>query len=158
MTRKTRVIIFSAILTLTCRIDYLYAENYILCSSESLESIDSPSLTGNPYKFWDNGSTLNVYFLDGDDIFIKKVSDIANEWTQYANLKFAFHLPNNEPSQSHIRITFKGGLYQSCVGKSSLYCRGQYSETMQLGNNLKQQDDSEIKRVVLHEFGHAIGL
>lgn len=101
------------------------------------------SLTG---KQWPNGSTISIRFMDGTESQHDLVRQHAPEWTEHANLKFEF---TDDPT-AVIRITFNAddGAW-SYVGTDNLNIPI-HAATMNLG----WQD----KGVILHEFGHMIGL
>ena len=121
------------------------------------------SLVGYENLKWDNGSTINVYFLDkGENDIQKKVTEYAVEWTKYANLAFKFYdaskyKEHELPDSAHIRITFYGDGYSSAIGKNSLNRQRNPEDSMCL-NRLWELEEDQIRRKVLHEFGHAIGL
>ncbi|HVQ75944.1 MAG TPA: M12 family metallopeptidase [Candidatus Binatia bacterium] len=96
-------------------------------------------------KLWMNGSTLRVRFVDGTPAQQETVRQFAPRWTDHANLHFEFgHAPDAE-----IRIAFADDGAWSYVGTDA---RGipAHEPTMNFG----WLDEA----VVLHEFGHAIGL
>lgn len=97
-------------------------------------------------KQWLNGSTITIRFLDGDQQQKDMVKDVAPEWTNHANLQFAF---TDDPS-AKIRVTFDSndGAW-SYVGTDNLGIP-LHAATLNLG----WQDEG----VILHEFGHMIGL
>lgn len=103
---------------------------------------------------WKPGDVLRVKFLGGDLKLQSRVEATAKEWMEYANIQFAF----NVPGASEIRIAFKpdDGSW-SYVGKTCLRVRNN-RPTMNLGWLTATMDRSEFRRVVLHEFGHALGL
>ncbi|MCX5741281.1 MAG: M12 family metallopeptidase [Proteobacteria bacterium] len=105
---------------------------------------------------WEPGSTLNVAFLDGKPAWRLKVAEVAREWEQYANIRFAFE-PPVEVGKADIRISFKGGGYWSAIGSNGVYRPGD-KPTMNFHCPLMAQGDREIHRVVMHEFGHSLGL
>ncbi len=97
-------------------------------------------------KQWPNGSTIQVAFKGGDSGQRDMVRQIAPEWCEHANLRFEFV---TSPSAT-IRISFDAddGAW-SYVGIDNL--------DIPVGAatlNLGWQDRS----VILHEFGHMIGL
>jgi hypothetical protein len=107
-------------------------------------------------KLWRPGRTLRVTFLDGSPGAQEKVERYAREWTRYANLSFDFgrHL-NGE-----IRISFLQPGSWSAVGTDALleefFPNGQ--PTMNFGWLTLDTPEEEVSAVVLHEFGHALGM
>lgn len=107
-------------------------------------------------KKWGNGRTLRVRFLDGNQIIQEKVKRYGTIWSRYANIKFVF---GNDPD-AEIRISFQHpeGGYWSYVGTDNLAVP-KNEATMNFGGFLKNKEQEiEIYSVVLHEFGHCIGL
>ena len=106
-------------------------------------------------RFWQAGSTLRVCFLEGDPAVHKRVQPIVEEWSQYANIKFQFV---NDPN-AEIRVSFdkRTGSW-SYVGVDSTLPWLKGKPTLNLGWLKPTTAKTEYKRVVLHEFGHALGL
>lgn len=103
-------------------------------------------------KKWQVGRTLRVRFLDGHPIIHTKIAAIAQQWTQYANIKLVF---GNDPD-AEIRISCRPGGSWSRLGTDAL--SGSKNEpTMNYGWLKPDSSDQEYMRVVLHEFGHALG-
>jgi len=104
-----------------------------------------------------NRTTLTVSFLDGEPDVQKKVMEHAKEWTRAAwgpaGLTFDFR--KDQPTD--IRISFKYDGSWSVIG-STAETIPQDQPTMNYGWLTPDTDDDEYRRVVLHEFGHAIGL
>ncbi|MEE4243861.1 MAG: hypothetical protein V2I33_00530, partial [Kangiellaceae bacterium] len=104
-------------------------------------------------RIWPNGSTLNVWFLDGDKNSQHTVETYAKEWTQYANIQLVFF--TTRPNISHIRVSFRG------IDGTQLGRHDQLDNdlpTMQLASVAQNTLDLAYKRrIVLHEFGHALG-
>ncbi|MBW6437194.1 Tolloid-like protein 1 [Actinoplanes hulinensis] len=101
---------------------------------------------------WETGQELRVRFLDGDPGFQERVEAIARTWLEYANLRFTFA----DQYTTELRVTFAGSEYSSYVGKEA-YDIPQDRPTVRLGGLDTVTDPDEVRRVVLHEFGHAIG-
>ncbi|PRS59931.1 matrixin family metalloprotease [Bacillus pumilus] len=104
-------------------------------------------------KKWSNGRILRVRFLDGEPFVHKKVKEYANQWSRYANIKFQF---GNDPN-AEIRISFKQKGYWSYLGTDNLSIP-QNRATMNFEGFSINTKEEEFSRVVLHEFGHCIGL
>lgn len=98
------------------------------------------------HKQWVNGSTIRIRFLSGTARQKDMVRDIAPEWTKYANLNFEF----TDDPRAEIRVTFDendGAWSYMGTDNSSIPVQ---AATLNLG----WQDQA----VILHEFGHMIGL
>lgn len=104
-------------------------------------------------KLWAVGQRLRIRFLDGAPALQARVIAQANRWLEHANLEFAF---GNYP-EAEIRITFTGHGYRSLVGTDALRRADQATATMTLGGFTAGTAEEELRRVVLHEFGHALG-
>ena len=96
-------------------------------------------------KLWPTGSTLRIRFMGGTSAQHNIVKQHAPQWTEYANLNFDF----NDDFDADIRIAFEDDGAWSYVGTDSKSIHVS-RPTMNFG----WQDEG----VVLHEFGHAIGL
>jgi len=105
---------------------------------------------------WTKGETITVSFLDGDPALQEKVKAAALKWTApgLANLRLQFRKDNTD---TDVRISFKFSGSWSSVGTT---CRQVPAPqpTMNYGWLDKNSTQAEIEEVVLHEFGHALGL
>jgi hypothetical protein len=144
-------------------------------SEESTRQVGTKALYDKA-KVWPIGQQIVVRFLNGQgDSWVEKIhrriEEIAPMWCDYANLGFRF--VNRGPC--HITINFypfydsRGyyhgyGLYDSFIGKDAMsYIKN--VQTMNLvfdpsiGRQFKKElVNSEFHRVILHEFGHVLGL
>jgi serralysin len=97
---------------------------------------------------------LRVGFFDGDSGLQKAVREVADEWTKHAYIRFAYGAPVHA---CDVRITFRAdpGSW-SFLGQD---CRAIAKDqpTMNYGWLTEESSQDEIRRVVLHEFGHALG-
>jgi len=118
--------------------------------------IPAPHLALITSKTWPVGSVLKCRFLDGSPIQQSKVIHNAKIWEQYANIHIAFVTTKDE----QVRISFKAdpGSW-SAVGKDALNIAlcPKNQPTMNFGWLEDNTDDKEYERVVVHEFGHALG-
>jgi hypothetical protein len=97
-------------------------------------------------KQWPNGHEIAIAFRGGSAAQKRLVMDTAVEWTEYANLNFTFV----EAPSAPVRISFdEGDGAWSYVGRDNLEIPV-HAATMNLG--------WVDKGVILHEFGHMIGL
>lgn len=93
---------------------------------------------------WITGQTIKIGFVGGTVEIQNKVKEFANEWTFAANLKFEY-VNTNEVSD--VKIYFE---------KGSNYTFG---KSINFGQLLHPNiTDELIKSIVLHEFGHLLGL
>jgi hypothetical protein len=106
-------------------------------------------------NMWDNRTELKVYikphsFDSNLNAFIEKY---ANEWTPYCGIKFSF--VNSLPAEIIIELN-ANFMHSSQIGKNALPISNTGGTTMNLGlgtaTNIEQ-----IRRPILHEFGHALG-
>ncbi|WP_447403036.1 M12 family metallopeptidase (plasmid) [Lysinibacillus sp. fkY74-1] len=153
-------------------------ENIIMCSTKVPNGINNPfSLANNkpgdgaslPRYFavasnylWEPGTEIRVRFLEDppripvDPIVKSKIESCAREWEKYANIKLSF---GNHPD-AEIRIAFdsgENGGYWSRIGTD---CKriNKNEPTMNYEGFTSNTSESVYYRVVLHEFGHALGL
>jgi hypothetical protein len=106
-------------------------------------------------KMWKPGRTLRIRFLDGEPAVHARIEEHAREWLDHANLEFEF----GDDPDAEIRISFTRRGYWSALGTDALV--EQYfprtEPTMNFGGFSMSTPDEEYARVVLHEFGHALG-
>ncbi len=102
--------------------------------------------------FWKPGRTISVSFMDGDPIVQQKVKAVANQWSEHINIKFDWV----EDPNAEIRISFQQRGSWSYLGTVALNIP-KHKPTMNYGWLTPQSPDDEYSRVVLHEFGHAMG-
>jgi len=116
-------------------------------------AVDPQELALETRTLWKPGRMLRVRFLDGDPVVQSKVVEAARTWEQYANIKFSF---GGDP-QAEIRIAFQpdAGSW-SYLGTDALGIPADKA-TMNLGWLTPTTPNEEYSRVVLHEFGHALG-
>lgn len=107
------------------------------------------ALTG---KLWQPGRTLRVRFLDGDPAVHERIPPFAQLWTDHANINFEF----TDDPQAEIRISFAQSGSWSYLGTDALVIPAS-QPTMNFGWLTRSTLDEEYARVVIHEFGHALG-
>ena len=107
--------------------------------------VPSPRAAQVLAKRWPNGSTLRIRFLEGSPEQRDSVKQFATSWTKHGNLKLQF----DDALDAEIRITFRDDGAWSYIGTDCLSIPRDQA-TMNYG----WLDEG----VVLHEFGHALGL
>jgi hypothetical protein len=123
-----------------------------LSSGVSAHPLKMALFTG---KRWKPGRTLGIQFLDGSKTQRSKTQHFAEEWLQFANVRMKF----NAGPKSEIRISFQAdpGSW-SAVGTDCLLADAFPAKepTMNFGWLRDDTEDEEYRRVVVHEFGHAL--
>ncbi|HVG61651.1 MAG TPA: hypothetical protein VNA24_24030 [Hyalangium sp.] len=106
---------------------------------------------------WDPGSIITISFLDGDPSLHQRVAAAAKLWTApgLANLTFDFRKNTNA---NDIRISFSHPGSWSLIGTECRRETDLSKPTMNFGYLTAASTDAEVREVVLHEFGHALGL
>jgi serralysin len=105
---------------------------------------------------WEPGSQIRIRFLEGDQTLRERVEAVAKEWIgpEMANLTFRF-VPSGD---AEIRIAFQEGDGSWSYLGTQCKQAPDTEPTMNYGWLDKDSPESELRRVVLHEFGHALGL
>ncbi|WP_192872180.1 matrixin family metalloprotease [Pseudomonas congelans] len=108
-------------------------------------------------KYWARGRTLKVLFLNNPPaILAAPIVEAARKWLPHINLKLEFVADG----ASDIRIGFNEHLNWSAIGTDTLLAEP-HESTMEF--NVKelytadQKPMPDLTRIVLHEFGHALG-
>jgi Astacin (Peptidase family M12A) len=135
-----------------------YSQNHNYCSTlipEKITSFDTVGFRGlaDNYYLWNNGQKISVKFLSGSSEIQKKIALIAKMWEDYANIHFVF--VNTGSANIRIKLDLKGG-DNSLIGTLANSV-GQNQKTMNLDTS-DFDDAAVMRRVVLHEFGHVLGL
>lgn len=99
-------------------------------------------------KLWLPGRTLRVAFLDGTTEAQALVAHYARQWCDYANIHFDF----GHHARAEIRIAFRDDGSWSAIGTDALV--EELFPADEPTMNFGWLDEA----VVLHEFGHALGL
>lgn len=134
-----------------CTFDLVNADLF-----EGSDTLSQKAVLTRRYK-WRNGSTIRIKFLNGNTFLQNKVKQYASEWLNYANLKFEY-VSSNQDADIKIAFEWKGddGSW-STLGN---YCRyiSQDEPSMNFGWFNNSTPEKEFSRVIIHEFGHALGL
>lgn len=116
-------------------------------------------------KRWDVDSPIKVCFFGGNKPLRVKVAAIANQWSTIAGTLVP--LDFGDPASprickanefNHIRVGYRYIGYWSLVGLDSIEQAPQGEQSMNLGRyDSTPPPEPTFTRVILHEFGHAIG-
>ncbi|MDQ0126075.1 hypothetical protein J2W17_005049 [Pseudomonas lini] len=102
-------------------------------------------------KFWKNGTTLTISFMDDVRKDMQRGAErIIREWEPHVGLRFEFV----EPGQGEIRIAMRGKDSYSTIGTDALL-RQPDEPTLVVGID---HPNMVFRQTILHEFGHALGL
>jgi serralysin len=104
-------------------------------------------------KLWPNGSILTIKFMDGSADLTARVIKHMEEWLKYANL----HLRQIASEDAMIRVSFQKADAWSFVGTDALGVAHD-QPTLSLPGMTAATSDDEMRPMVLHEFGHVLGL
>lgn len=105
---------------------------------------------------WEAGRNLRCRFLDGSKTQRRKVESKAHLWVKFANIEITF----GDDPEAEVRISFQAddgswsGVGKDCLNASYF---PKYQPTMNFGWLKDDTDSTEYERVVVHEFGHALG-
>jgi len=136
-------------------------------------------------RLWPNHETLKVCFYGGDSVVRTLIATVAVEWNKYANVNIDFGEPNvfrdckqTSSGYNAVRIGFGDKGYWSAIGTDSRYVFNQYQPSMNYQwmdlkysqfqvsadgirysiENVVDKSEDRDHAVILHEFGHALGL
>ncbi|HKP51471.1 MAG TPA: H-type lectin domain-containing protein [Chloroflexia bacterium] len=119
----------------------------------SADELPPPEYLALPIaKMWATGRTLRVQLLGGSSFVQGKVRQYAVVWGSYANIQMQFVATGT----AEIRVAFNPGGSWSYVGTDNLAIPAS-KPTMNFGWFNDSTPDDEFSRVVIHEFGHALG-
>lgn len=129
--------------------------HFCVCITPEQQSANDKAALLNGVR-WNSGDRIRAKFLEGDGSLQQRVREVAERWIApgLANLRLQFV----DAGPAEIRIAFRQGAGSwSYLGT---VCRQiQDSEpTMNYGWLTPTSADEEVRRVVMHEFGHALGL
>ena len=136
--------------------DYIPASNLVIADDD----FSGPAqLAIKKEKFWDLGQTLKVSWWDGpgqtgSQALKRRVMKYAKQWDEICNINLDF---GNYGQDADVRVAFlpKQGSW-SFVGRDSQE-EVKSKPTMNFGWLADSSSDEDVRSVVLHEFGHALG-
>jgi serralysin len=105
---------------------------------------------------WQPGTQVRVGFLEGSQALRERVENVAVQWSgpEMANLGLKFV----DEADADVRIGFEQGDGSWSYLGTQCQQIPAGERTMNYGWLTDDSPDDEVHRVVLHEFGHALGL
>ena len=124
-------------------------------------AVGPPAAPGEPaaaregYRvLWAPGARLRVRFLNGPPLLHRRVLRLAQIWSAYANISFE----SSEDPAAEVRVAFNEGEGSwSYEGPDSLKIDDK-QPTVNLDWLRADSSIADIESLVLHEFGHVLGL
>lgn len=111
-------------------------------------------LAGETNKMWNPGQIIPVYITGGSEQFREKVKFYAAKWETIANIRFNF---SNNYYDALIRVEFgSDNRNWSWIGRDVLFNPGRF-QTVHFGSFTSTTQEIDFRRLILHEFGHALG-
>ena len=140
-----------------------------------LEKMDSSDTARGFYRkldLWPPSYTkLRVCFIGGSDELNANVAKVAKGWNRVAKIGLRFDFGKTDKPrrcktgsrEAQIRVSYDKPGYYSLLGQYSMVYASQEENSLNLGEFDKFADpnavlEGEAKGVILHEFGHALGL
>jgi hypothetical protein len=120
-------------------------------------------------RLWRPGETIRVAFKGGTPQTHARIAKVTEEWTKEANLVLDFGYdnrsqtyrswsPEDKEFKAEIRISFDQPGYWSFIGRECLHPSiGPGKPSMNL-QEIEKWQSPYFDLLVLHEFGHALGL
>jgi Astacin (Peptidase family M12A) len=121
-------------------------------NSKKFDTIAYASIADN-HLLWEVGQQILIRFFNGTSEQQSRVLSLAKEWEKYANIKFVQVYA--EPSNVRVKFGTEEENY-SLPGSDAIQINPA-EQTLQLEFALFR-DSIRLKRTVLHQFGHALGL
>jgi hypothetical protein len=105
-------------------------------------------------KLWKPNETLKVYFFRGQDARTQRVLEYAFIWSKHCSIKF---LATQRIEEAKIRVAFQAPSSWSYIGTDALGVPIN-EPTINFGWLDDHLPEKDYRQVVLHEFGHVLGL
>ena len=104
---------------------------------------------------WAPGTVIKVSITGGSNSLRSRIQQYATEWSKWGNIRFKFIA---DAMQAEIRAEINDDKSSwSRVGRETLSVPAP-EKTMNFGWLTDATSDTEVSRVVQHEFGHALGM
>lgn len=106
-------------------------------------------------KQWERNARITIAFLEGTLELQARIRRVATEWLARSQAQLVFDWVDGQ--EGDIRVSFSHDGSWSYLGTD---CKriDPPAPTMNFGWLDSETEEAELRRVVLHEFGHALGL
>lgn len=133
------------------------ADHFCMCILPDKSSDGTKAALLNEYR-WPNAANITIRFLGGDQRLQDRVRAVASEWVGAGMARLYLDFRPTTETPTDIRIAFQPG--KGSWSYLGTYCRQipEPEPTMNFGWINADSPDRELRSVVLHEFGHALGL
>lgn len=127
--------------------------NFPFCTR--LPRVPILEMAPNEHWKWKNHTTINVYFEQGINPLTNKIILVANRWSDYCGINFKIQKVS---ALAQVKVTFKEGGFASAIGTecTAYEYKTNYSMFLQGIDTIK--DPAQFNRIILHEFGHVLGI
>lgn len=137
-----------------------FLEGYGFCFAEVMS--DSEQLIGVKgaarwSAAWEHETRIKLAFMDGPMGLRERVYAAAIQWLRCSEASLTFEVIE-DISGADIRISFHHQGSWSMIGTECRRVTDLQRPTMNFGHLGSEPDETTLKKVVLHEFGHALGL
>ena len=105
-------------------------------------------------KLWKPTEVLTVYFFGGQNSRTQRVLEYASIWSQHCGITFQ---ATDKVEDAKLRVAFQAPSSWSYIGTDALGVP-RNEATINFGWLDDSLPEMDYKQVVLHEFGHALGL
>ena len=151
------------------RLSTMAARDQTLAAARLDGGRESPMRLQRRTRRWVAGATIKVAFRGGDHALHRAIAEVAALWTLHGNIGFDFGQaggagfrawsPNDTAYAAQIRIGFDEPGYFSCIGDESVNvaCAAPGQASMNF-DGFDRALPVDWRGVVLHQFGHALGL
>lgn len=129
--------------------------------------INNASIAARTVNLWKSGRKIKVYFsiFNENPKIIDEILFVANEWSKHCSIIFVFE-KQKEDSDIYVSLKIGNGFY-SAIGLQSKVYISKNKPSMNLDpswglkfgfSKRKELKFKYCKSLVLHEFGHSLGL
>lgn len=106
---------------------------------------------------WEPDSRITLSFMDGSPALHERIYAVATQWLHRSEASLDFDVLK-DIAAADIRISFCHPGSWSMIGTECRKVKDLERPTMNFGALTEDSEEQVLRKVVLHEFGHALGL